>query len=231
MCGIFEVLAVCGRAIMAVFLTTMVGIGIFACHGKEKLEVGSSHRLWTSTVDWYKPPPNDFPDFRYGTGIPFELIKGVDPRRIDEAIALLGDADILQLTEEQAAQLSFARDPDAVLRSLMKQRVDKLRFSLEHPIDVKKSSKQTVAIHQIAADELKSDIKKFREWEHRLKPYLIKAVTLGGTTPFGARLVSEDLLVVQIGVGQHPVPMKRMPVVAFLPMKPRRIYNDIEMMK
>jgi hypothetical protein len=220
---------------MAVYLTMVVQIDALAGDGKDKRVQDSSRGPWTSTVDWYKAPPNDFGNRGSGIAIPTELIKGVYPHLFDNATALLGDADIVPLTQEQAHRLSFVGDPDLVLQSLIKQRMERLRFSVNHPVEATKfrerDLKQTPATHQAAMDQLKSDIKSLRELEHRLKPYLIKAVTLGGTTSFSARLVSDDLLIVHLALGQHAVPMKRVPVVVFLPSRPKRVYNDVEMIQ
>ena len=74
------------------------------------------------------------------------------------------------------------------------------------------------------------DIATLRAWEHRLKPYLLKAVALDDRSRFDGIYYSEDLMIYH-GVGQHPLSMMRMPVVAFLPRKPHRVYNDVGLMR
>ncbi len=199
------------------------------------LDMESLRTVFTSTVDWYKPPPDKFLNFRQDRlEIPHELVVGVPMALHDEATALLGDADFVALTDEQTKHFSAATNPDAILQSLIKQRMEKLRFFLDHPVSGFRGREldRQKATHQSIIDQLNSDIEQFRQWDHQLKPYLIKAVTLQGDKGFGGRFISEDdLLIYEVALGRHPLPMRRMPVVAFLPRKPHKIYTAVGMIE
>ena len=67
-----------------------------ACNGQ------SSTRITPlSTVDWYRPPPATYRGVEAEISIPTELIAGVYPNRGLEAAALLGNANIIEITEEK----------------------------------------------------------------------------------------------------------------------------------
>ena len=116
----------------------------------------------------------------------------------------------MELTKEQAVHYT-SDDPDSLAGSLIKKKTDMLQSGRYMP------------------EELNSQIATLREWEHQLKPYLIKAVALRETELFEGTFFSEDLLIYQGVMGHHPLPMMRMPVVAFLPEKPRHVYNAVGM--
>jgi hypothetical protein len=189
---------------------------------------------FTSTVDWYKPPPGDWlKPSKCGLQIPRELIIGLPPSLHQRAISLLGDADFVPLTDEQTRQLAGQINPNAVLKSLIQQRTEKLRFFSEHPpsgFRGRELERQKTLHHSIMS-QLSSDIEQFRKWKDRLRPYLIKAVALQGRQGFGATFISDDLLIEQVALGSHPLPMKKMPVVAFLPKEPHKIYTAVSMME
>jgi hypothetical protein len=203
------------------------------------LEIAASLRVeslqtppFTSTVDWYRPPPKDFLNFGQGrVEIPSELIIAVPQPLHEEAKTSLGEAQFVPLAHDRAKELSGETNPDAILQSLIKQREKKLLFFLEHPVTGFRGREldRQKATRQRAIDELNSDIDQFRQWEHQLKPYLIKAVTLEGSNAFGGRFISEDLLIYGTALGSHPVPMKRWPVIAFLPDRPHEVYTAVGM--
>lgn len=187
-------------------------------------------------MDWYNPLPQKYRSVRAEILIPTELLVGVYPSRISEATALLGDSDITEITDGQAKQISSIDDPEKALELLLEKRLTKLRFSRAYP-----PTKRTLsddAWEQIQKSEsritatLEKDIRMYGQWKGRLRPYLIKGVSLnGGTAPFFGGMVSETLFLTYVGIGDRLVPMNRMPVVAYLPKKPKRVYHDATMMQ
>ncbi len=190
-----------------------------------------------SSVDWYKPPPEEYRKVDAEISIPTELVGGVYPYRMEEAISLLGDAEIIEITKEQASHLSFVGDSVVVVRALLEKRTKKLTFLLEHPPHSrekynKEAWEQILATNQRVIAGVEKDIKNYEEWQKGLKPYLIKAVCFGGATaPFFGGMVSDNLFISHIGLGSQLLPMQRMPVVAYLPEKPKHIYHVPTMMQ
>ena len=194
----------------------------------------SDLRAFSSTVDWWKPPPRIFQSNECIT-IPRELVRGVAASVFDDAVALLRNKDAVELTREEARRLAPNRDPNQLIEVLIEQKKKDLRFLSEHPAESfpgpKAELKEAKASEQRRTKKLNSEIKQFEQWKHLLKPYLIKAVTLQGIEGFVADFCGDDLLVEQMSLGGAPLPMKRMPVVAFLPKKPQRIYTSVSMME
>lgn len=187
-------------------------------------------------VDWYNPPPKHFEGAEAELSIPTELIGGVYPYRINEAIALLRNANIIEITSEQAKQLSFVGDPGRVLQILLHERRTKLDFLLARPPKRDRYPREVWSSVEATAQsnlrDLEKEIVEYERWQGSLKPYLIKAVSLGGTTaPFSAGIVRNNLFVSHIALGDHPLPMRRMPVVAYLPRKPETVYHVLSRMR
>ena len=49
--------------------------------------------------------------------------------------------------------------------------------------------------------------------------------------PFFGGMVSDKLFLTYVGIGDRLPPMNRMPVVAYLPKKPKHIYHAVTMMQ
>lgn len=203
------------------------------CGGQSNTETASA----SAVVDWYHPPPEKYRGVEAEISIPTELIGGVYPYRMEEATALLGNAEIIEISKEQANHLSFVGDPRVVVQGLLKERRKKLDFLFKHPPHSRErytpdTWEQILVTRQRVIAGVERDIKNYEEWQKGLKPYLIKAVSLGGgTVPFFGGIVSDTLFISHVGVGQGPLPMKRMPVVAYLPGKPQHIYHVLSGMR
>jgi hypothetical protein len=134
--------------------------------------VGSreADQRFTTKVDWYKPPPKGW-EFPAGVHIPSGLIIGVPPPFHDEAIALLGDADVVELTWERAEHFAPGAAPDDALQSGINQKMEWDR-RLAHLTDWSGWNRralktiQTERQRSIERDNL--EIKQLQEWEHRL---------------------------------------------------------------
>jgi hypothetical protein len=209
--------------------------------GEEKSPPGKkakSHPIFTTTVDWYKPPPKHL-DPNRGVRLPYQLFEAVSERLVFEAKALLGDADVIPLTTQQVTRFSSVVDPDAIIQSRIHERGEKLDFFLKHPVDEsdvlkrygKRELEEQKRRHQRIMKDLALEITRLRQLEHQLKPYLIKAVSLQAGGSFNGILVSEDLVISFGAMGSQAVPMERRPVVAFLPRKPRHVYTRVGMME
>ena len=229
-----------GGRIFLVLLVTL--LGLTASHSRERqppaeTKAEPAHQVFTTTVDWYKPPPKSFDSSR-GTPLPYQLFRAVPAPRLEEATLLLAGADIIPLTTEQVARFSSATDPNAVLHTRIEEAKEKLLFFQEHPVNEelmkrygKREVKEAKQRHQSIMKELEREIKQLGQWEHQLKPYLIKGVALQAGGSFSGVLISEDLVIAFGAMGSHAVPMERRPVVGFLPKKPRKVYTEVGMME
>lgn len=176
---------------------------------------------FTTAVDWHKPPPGDLKMSSTSPVVPTELITGVLKPKREEATTLLGQADIISINATQTRDLAGLRDPDTILGSLITKKKDRLHFFQSHPAPAF-AEKQ----HRDVIENLRREIAQYRAWRHRLKPYLIKAVALNlEGRGFNGTLVGKTLFVDQITPIHGKVPMKRMPVVGFLPLHPNKIYT------
>jgi hypothetical protein len=176
--------------------------------GSLKLEMP---KVFSSTVDWYRPSPEEFQLREDYERLPDGLVIKIPAPRRDEATTLLDNVDILELTKEQAAHLATA-NPDELIESAIKQAIEALQ-SGSYPLNY-----------------LKVDVATLQKWRNELKPYLIKAVALDDLNRFEAGYYIDDLIVYQGVMGHHPNPMMRMPVIAFLPKKPTHVYTEVGMM-
>lgn len=212
-----------------------IGLGIFACgtlvvakvlqddpDAFLVLEI-SEHpgQPFSTTVDWYKPPAKattlaaDLPD------IPAELMIPVLKEEREGATTLLGGRDIILLQNDQARELTGVSDVDASLRRLTERWEGTLRILESDPSQLQQlGHDETVGI-------LRARIEHYKAWQNCLSPYLIKAVSLNEQgLGYHGTLVGNVLFVDQIcAVGEAAVPMKRMPIVAFLPRRPDAIYT------
>lgn len=204
----------------------------------DALHAESSGPVYTTTVDWYKPPPDTWTGAEY-VEIPHQLLAPVPEALREEATALLGEEDSVALTTEKAARFASAIDPKAVLQSNIQEKTQELRSYQDHPLN------ETDVLKRYGADELKeeklqrhnimkrlaSEIERSQQWENQLRPYLIKAVVLKAGGYFGGAFFSDDLLVHFEAMGSKAAPMERRPVIAFLPKKPRTVYTEVGMME
>lgn len=204
--------------------------------------IKSAGHPFTTTVDWYKPVPEDHAfvrGFVDGFEIPPHLFVPVQPSLREQATILLGDNDIIALTEEQAAQLAPGADPESVLRSTIARTTEELRFfsrpEQEQAIQLLSEREQAEARAngQGMIDRFSSEIKELQRWESHLRPYLIKAVGLQAAASFSGTFISEgELMVIHGALGlKHRVPMERRVVVAFLPIKPHKVYTALGWMQ
>jgi hypothetical protein len=226
--------------VLLVLLVTL--LGLTSSQSRERqlpadTKTEPAQQVFTSIVDWYKPPPKSFDSGR-GTRLPYQLFAAVPKPRLEEATLLLGDSNIIALTKEQVARLSSTADPDAVLHTRIEEAKEKLLFFQENPVNEKlmtrygnREVEEQKRRDQRIIKDLEREIKQLRQWEHQLKPYLIKAVALQAGGHFAGVFVSGDLVVSFGAMGSHAVPMERRPVVAFLPKKPRKIYTAVGMME
>lgn len=221
--------------ILMLFGPALVHSGERQRPGRVKAETFAT--VFTTTVDWYKPPPKSF-DLDHGVRLPYQLFSAVPARLTEEATTLLGEADILPLTTEQLRRFSSTSDPDVILRARIHEADEKRRFFQENPVEEKvlkpygkEEVKRARQRQQRIVEGLDSEIKWLRQWENQLKPYLIKAVALQAGGSFSGTFISEDLVIGFGAMGSHPVPMERRPVVAFLPKEPRKLYTVVSMMQ
>lgn len=113
------------------FSVMFLGLAVSHAEEKEKSPVRTkaeaTNAVFSSTVEWYKPPPESF-DLSRGVRLPHHLFDAVPVALIEEATALLGDEDIIPLTTQQVTRFSCAIDPDAVLDTRIEEAKKKLLF-------------------------------------------------------------------------------------------------------
>jgi hypothetical protein len=85
--------------------------------------------------------------------------------------------------------------------------------------------------HQRVIDSLRGEVVRLQQLQGKLEPYLAKGVALNERTGlFCGTLTSNLSLVLVHGcLGNQPVPMVEVPVVAFLPRPPQRVYHELAM--
>lgn len=188
-------------------------------------------------IDWYNPPPQEYSGVAAEILMPTELISGVYPDRIEEATAILGRAIIMEITRGQATYLASVGDPAVVIAKQLEDAKTKMQVFIErhrrgHQDKPKEVREQLDDSDQQVIEKLKREIAGYEQWKADVKPYLIKAVSLGGGSgPFFGALVGDKLFVSHVAVGRGLVEMKRMPVVAYLPKKPQHIYHVLSGMQ
>lgn len=207
---------------MEVLIRVCIALILVACRPTRIDDSDCANPPFKTTVDWYRPPPESLRATPSSQQVPGELITPVAEAKRDKAAIYLGQRDSVALTGMWARELVGASDADNVLESLIEQRKDKLEVFKAHPPAFKDPFRNE------AIEQVKREIAEYSRWRRRLNPYLIKAVSLNSEgTGFHATLVGNTLLVDQISaVGRRQVPMIKLPIVAFLPIKPDNIYTS-----
>jgi hypothetical protein len=202
-----------------------------------------------SKVDWYKPRPDNVDTRGYAT-VYNDLMIAVPDRLHREAIAVLGNSDLVELRKEQAKHFGFRAEPDSVLRSLIQQSTQDIRQSQKFAANVKTRRteysvlefKKAVEGQQSLIKDSNAEIKRYQEWMGRLRPYLIRSVTfreshdahkVGQREDFDGIIGSGNLVIYfgSSGVTSNSrFRMIRMPVVAYLPIKPRHVYTEMTLL-
>lgn len=199
---------------------------------------------FSSTVDWYKPLPPAFVRSKR-VDIYADLIVAVPHRLHREAVALLGNADAVELTKEQAKHFGFRAEADSLLRAHIQDDMERLRRIQRRRAELKaghdphvsaREANQELQGRQFEVNKYTGEIKQYQAWVGRLKPYLTKAVTLASTpeverSGFWGEVNSEDLAIVHSASGNQALPMKRMPLIIYLPAKPRHVYTGLSMLE
>lgn len=199
-----------------------------------------------SKVDWYKPTPNNL-DTRGWATIYNNLTIAVPERLHREASTLLGKSEVIELTREQAKHFGFSNEPDSILRTLIHQSSESLAGSKRTNNPYEKPTKDETQGYLDAkrslVNQYGAEIKRYQAWMDRLRPYLIRSVTFqethdfikvhGGPEDFWGILGPKDLVLYFGSSGvtsRSRFRMIRMPVVVYLPYKPRHVYTDMTLM-
>ncbi|HEY4284333.1 MAG TPA: hypothetical protein VGM62_14815 [Chthoniobacterales bacterium] len=176
--------------------------------------------LFSTRAEWYNPEPDDLKPPQHWSEIPREVIAAVMPDKHTEAAAWLGENDVISLSDTQTRSLGCPVHPDETLKGLIKDR--------EGRVTLLESSYLNDKNARILLRNLKQEVADYTAWRGQLRPYLIKAVSLNPQgLGFHAKFADKTLFLDQITpIGDTPVPMINMPVVAFLPVKPDKIYTS-----
>jgi len=194
---------------------------------------------FSTTVDWYSRPPKGSVGSD-SIAVPRELMQSVLEEKRAEAAKLLGDASAIPIDATQARELARLENPDVLLDGLLKN----LRGGIKNLEEIARETRadfnkgtgfnideynwqQNQASNRRGLEDRKRNLAKYLAWYHQLTPYLLKAVSLDDEgLGFHGTLVGRVLYVDQITPVTRKVPMRRMPVVAFLPFKPEKIYTS-----
>lgn len=195
-----------------------------------------------ATVDWYRPPAKDPEDYPYSSRVFIidDLIQNVPHQLHPEAVRMLANADVVELSLEKAKHFGFRTEPDSVLRTLIRKTKAEMQGYQKkiaeykagrHPHISASQAKEDIKIDESLVQEKTAEIKQYQEWMARLRPYLIKGVALtylpSGVD--GYLIHSKDFILIFGTVlppeGGHVGTLKRMPTVIYLPKKPQRVFT------
>lgn len=205
----------------------------------------NSDSPFASTVDWFKPVPAAFVASKRTT-LYEQLITAIPHRLHAEAVRLLGNASAVELTKQRAKYFDASSDPDRILRARIHDDVKRLNQAKQSVIKLKGRSNTDEASvrearvllegNQWLIGKYADEIATYRSWLGRMKPYLLKAVTLASRADveragFSGELSTNDVLIIHPSAGNKKLPMKRMPVVVYLPMKPQHVYTAVTMVE
>ena len=222
-----------GKVFLYLWVFITVGDVSLAVAGDAPSKPTGPHESpFTTTVDWYRPLPEPIKRAvvsKNALRIPHELITGVREPLIRQASIRLGRAEFVPITVKEARHFSGLLDPESILELVCRQRTEKIQFFEENPITgfTGAELERQINTRRLILDQLAADVRQFKQWRGTLRPYLIKAVTLGTRQGFEAVLVGDALIIPQVTLADHPLPMKRMPVVAFLPRAPKYTYTSV----
>lgn len=188
------------------------------------------------TGDWYNPPPKEYRGVAAELLIPTELICAVYAYRMEEATAILGSATMIEITKERATYLAAVGDPGTTIPKELNEAKEQLQYFVErrrrgHHNRPKKIREQLDVSDERIIEELKREITGYEQWGKDAKPYLIKAVVGGGSGIYFGATVADKLFLTHVAVGQGPLEIKRMPVVAYLPKRPQYVYHVLSGME
>jgi hypothetical protein len=198
------------------------------------------------TIDWYKEPPPKFGSTGFAE-VYHELIVGVPAPLHGEAIALLGRADVVEITDSQSKHFGFHGEPSSILRSVVQENTKELHRYEKRIVELRKGDpnlspaeiKSEVKSFEQLVLQARARIKEYERWQFRMKPYLVKSVALQNLHEprrlqepehFSGNITPKGLVIIFGTVGKQPVKIIKMPVIAYLPYKPSNVYTELSMM-
>lgn len=186
---------------------------------------------WTQKDSWYTGFPSELPRLdKDRDQIHQQRLLPVPDAHLKEAIALLADAEVVEIDLLKARQMLDMPDlaPDNLLKAAIVEanaRAEKReqqghdRFFAEFAKDILEEARE----HRLSAT-------KAEELRGKTKPYLVRAVALWEETgSFAAYWKDSSLWIHHSCLGRTAAPMKRRPLVIFLEKKPASVYNDVTM--
>lgn len=190
---------------------------------------GEDVHPWTSTVDWFRPPPKSLWN-RKRIEIPHQLITVVPQSLENEAFALLRDVRFVQLSSKQAEHFRPGPGGHGILQSVIMEKATNLRFfQNDSGIGLYGKEREEWKAHRRGhIKDLQVEIDRLRAWNHHLNPYLVRTVALHRSSPnYIGSMTANVLVISQLAVGDTPVPIKKTAVVVYLPVRPREVYASI----
>ena len=191
----------------------------------------AANDLRTQKDAWYtgfpsQPPWND----KEQNQIHKQRLLPVPDAHLDEAIALLAHAEVIEIDLPKARQMLDKPHlvPDKLLKLAMseaKAEADKREGEAKDPFFATHAK-----MFLEDAQKYRSSAKAAEELLGKTKPYLVRAVVLWeGTGSFDAYWKDSSLWIHHGCLGRTAAPMKRRPLVIFLDKKPKSVYNNVSM--
>jgi hypothetical protein len=232
-------------------------LGVFCLWVGFSAFVGDAYcqnKPWTSTSEWYRPIPDDL-SRRMSAAIlaagiftfevPGDLIYPVRPPFRERAASLLAEKSLVALSNRQCRSISCPTNGDALLAKAIGKIQEKLDVNLKNPFVPERltlpisdeSKKRIVDQQQRMIGIYRAEIGRLEAWRNRLHPFLVRAVVLNesrisfspSANGFSGRMFGDTFVVHHVCNGQDAVPMKNVPIVAFLERKPAQVYQSVSM--
>jgi hypothetical protein len=143
---------------------------------------------------------------------------------------------VVEVSNARAAELARPVDITGIVKNRIAEAAEQLRrvrnrarakkaYNLMHLSDDEIRSK--TRMDEATAQNLEAEIRQWRRWKGQLKPYVVRAVALKAGGSFSGFLVDENLVIEHNAMGRGPLPMEKSPIVAYLPIKPKRVYTGV----
>ena len=222
------------RLVLFGALLTASGDRSLAAARNEQLE-RDPNSLFSNTVDWYNPSPRGL-ESRKAVVLPSQLFVWVPQNHRQEAIALLSEHTIIRLSKGRAARLSRPVDAKALVKKQIveltrQRRRVRDRVAAEKAYRLMRLSDDEVRskrrMDETTAQDLDGRIRRLQTWKDRLGPYLLRTVALEAGGNFSGVLINDNLIVVHNAMASGPLPMEKCPVVAYLPIRPKRLFTSV----
>lgn len=183
---------------------------------------------FTSTVEWFNPP--SVKGGSDGVAIPSGFFFAVDQSHLQKAISMLDKTECVALLDGQVSDFVTDANWQAAIASLIQLNTKKLEdFQSPDWLKGLRGGELTRAKirQQSRVASFSKKLKLLEDLQSSVKPYLVRAVSVPKRGDFGGFLSAGDLEVFFYIWGRGSYPMRKQPVVVFLPYAPRHVYTSV----